>query len=226
MDTHLLTHVADVSFLRAPVGDLVRSRAMTHTLALLVVLTGSTLAWAQPDKAAEQIRERLRSEWQSVVDAAKSVGWQVQVQGRRYEGDWVVHLGGWTYLFAQGTVRCRMSGSKYLSCDDKDFVETVTARIAINTDPQRAPTLADVRMLQRGIFGKGLAVGANGKAVIETIVSTPNAEIRTSRRYQASATFTERGFAIDAPRLVEAYREQCYAVHGCHTTHLSCVRVR
>lgn len=210
-----------------------------RTLAVFIVVALSTVAQAQSytealqvrpsgppeEEAARQIRERLQSEWQAVVDAEKSLGWQITAKGRRYEGDWVVRLGGWTYLFADGAVRCRISADD-LSCNNEDFVKVGDARIVIRSNAPREMRFANIRMLQRGIFGKALGVGADAKAEIETIISTPDAEQRTSRRYRAYVTFTTRGFAMDPPRLVETYREQCYPNHGCHSVHWHCSRMR
>lgn len=205
-------------------GRLARALAsMTHRL-VVILLLGHSLAHAQPDDAARQLRERLRTEWQSVVDAEKSIGWRVELRGARLEGDWVVRLASWTYLFAGGRVRCRVQASDAVTCDGKDFVELAQARLTFR-DKSRTPTFAELRVLQRGIFGDGLAVTPDGKATVETIVSTPPADTRTSRRYRAAATFTVRGFAVDPPRLVETYRERCFAVNGCHATHWSCQRV-
>ena len=166
----------------------------------------------------------MQTEWQSVVDAEKSIGWRVQLPGARFEGDWVVRLGVWTYLFAGGRVRCRVQATDAVTCDGKDFVELAKATITFR-GKSRTPTFAELRVLQRGIFGDGLAVTPEGKATVETIVSTPPADTRTSWRYRAAAKFTVRDFAVDPPRLVETYRERCSAVSGCHATHWSCQRV-
>lgn len=195
---------------------------MTHRI-VVILLLGTTLAHAQPEDAARQLRERLRTEWQSVVDAEKSSGWRVQLPGARFEGDWVVRLGGWTYLFAGGRVRCRVQASDAVTCDGKDFVDLAKARITLR-GTSRTPTFAELRVLQRGIFGDDLAITPAGKATVETIVSTPPAETRTSSRYRAAATFTVHGFTVAPPRLVETYRERCFAVNGCHATHWSCQR--
>jgi hypothetical protein len=197
---------------------------MTHRIVLLV-LASSAVAHAQPDEAARQVREQLETRWQLVVDAKKSIGWRVELRSARYEGDWVVRLGSWTYLFARGRVRCRVQADIAVTCNGQDFVELAKARITYR-EKSRAPTFAELRALQRGIFGGGFAVTPDGKTTVETIVSSPPADTRTSSRYRAAATLTVRGFTVEEPRLVETYRERCFAVNGCHDTHWSCQRDR
>jgi hypothetical protein len=87
-------------------------------------------------------------------------------------------------------------------------------------------TLGLLRVLQRGLFGNSLAIDTKGHAVIETIVSTPNAETRTSWRYRANATFSVDGFTIETPQLVEQYQETCYGVSGCYEMHWTCQRAK
>jgi hypothetical protein len=117
-----------------------------------------------------------------------------------------------------------VQASDAVTCDDRPFVELAKARITFR-DESRTPTFAELRVLQRGVFGDGLAVTPDGKATVETIVSTPPADTRTARRYRAAATFTVSSFDVGPPQLVETYRQRCHAVHGCHATHWNCHRV-
>lgn len=190
---------------------------MPKLLPIAILCLWSSIARADIDSAAAtaSLRQRLNREWQAIVDADKAFGWRVVYRGTSVTGDWVIHLGGWRYFFKDGMVRCRLQTDQYMTCGSGDSVKPVWS-VSGRTP---AVTMATLRALHRGIWG-----GKDLAPVLETIVSTPDADTRTSRRYRATVTLTTTGFALGEPQLVEEYDETCYAIHGCHATHWSCTR--
>ena len=175
--------------------------------------------------ATAQVRAQLDSQWTAVLSADKTFGsWRVEYRERVYEGDWIVKIGAWTYFVRGRGVVCRQQGSEYITCGKDDFVELRTARIVRRPTTPPPMTLAIARVLHRAIFGTTIAIDERGRALIETTVSTPAAEQRTSRRYRVRARVTATGYVLEPPELVEEYAETCHAIHGCHSTHWTCRR--
>ena len=191
---------------------------------MTAILLALLLDWSAT--ATAQARARLDSEWTAVLAAEKTFGrWRVEYRQRAYDGDWVIRIGGWTYFVRRGELICRQQGTDFITCANGDFVELRAARIARHAAAtQPVLTLAVARALHRAIFGTTLAIDERGRAVIETVVSTPAAAERTSRRYRVRARVTASGYELEAPQLVEEYAETCAAIHGCHSTHWTCRR--
>jgi hypothetical protein len=106
------------------------------------------------------------------------------------------------------------------------FVPLAKARVEVR-EAERQPTitLRMMRQLHRAVFGRrAIAIDGVGHATVETIVSTPDAEKRTSRRYRVRVVVTTQSFTLAAPELLEQYEETCLPVHSCHSTHWSCRR--
>lgn len=204
--------------------------------------------------ATAQVRVRLQQLWQELVTSSRSHGrWRVVVRGATLGGDWVVHVGRYSYLLDGGSVRCSVQWAEavdapaYLMCGERDAVELqwsattsaaplqtggkVSGRIEVTADARQPPLdVALLAKLSRAIVGPQLAItidrGGIGHAVVETIVSTPPASTgRQSWRYAVDVRLTATGFAIGLPRLVEHYAETCMSVQGCHDVYWTCVRV-
>jgi hypothetical protein len=193
---------------------------MTHLIFVIL------LEWSAT--ATSQVRDRLTAEWTQLVAADKTFGtWAVTMHGRTFEGDWVVrHTDGWTYYLRGGDVRCRQQGNDYVTCRGRDFVPLAEARIEVRRAAKQPPiTVAILRTMHRAIWNKTLDVDDRGRTTIETIVSEPPSDRRTSRRYRVGATLSAQSFSLDAPQLVEEFLESCIANHGCHSTHWHCQRI-
>lgn len=200
-------------------------------LAVLVLAPPVQANGLEPADATEALRGRLRAEWQSLVDARHHGAWTLAYRGVRHTGDRVVALGGWTYFLAGERARCRIQGAEYLTCGTGDAEDLRGRRTPVWSAAPAAPsTVASLRRAHRALWGKTLAIEIDpqgvGRATIETVVSTPAAATRTSRRYRAVVTVTAQGFAVGAPQLVEEYEETCHGVNGCHATHWTCTRAR
>lgn len=204
-------------------------------LLVLLMLAGTARAdlpsGIAPADATEAIRGRLQNEWQSLVAARHLGAWSLVYRGVRHAGDRVVVMGGWTYFLAGAERRCQLQTDQYLTCGSGDFEDIRGRKAPVWTArPAAAPTVAELRAVHRALYGRTLAIELDkqglGRASIETIVSTPAADRRTSRRYRAAITVTAQSFAVGAPELVEEYEETCYGVNGCHDVHWSCTRVK
>jgi hypothetical protein len=211
-------------------------------LAILLVLTtsiaradyGAALGIAPPADATEHIRAHLRTRWQPIVDAEKTFGtWRVTFGGKQYSGQWVVRLDAWTYFVDGDKAVCTIQGgeTEYLSCGSGESVSP-KGRIAIAAaSRQPAMSIETLRMLDRAVYRSDdlrmkIAKGA-GRGTLETVLSTPEKEgKRTSKRYRAKVSYFVDGFAVEPAELVEEYEEMCFAIHGCHSTHWSCNRIR
>ncbi|MDQ3365938.1 MAG: hypothetical protein M3680_10975 [Myxococcota bacterium] len=203
--------------------------------------------------AAKQVRQQLQHGWQDLVTASRSYGrWRVVLNGVTRIGDWVVHVGRYSYLLDGGAVRCTVQWAHgdapaYLTCGHAHaelrwsaatsvaplhLDGTVIGRVEVSADA-RQPRLdvALLARLSRAIARPQLAIKIDragiGRAVVETIVSAPPGPAgRQSWRYAVDVTLTTTGFAAGVPRLLERYAETCIGIHGCHALHWNCQRAK
>ena len=178
--------------------------------------------WA--DLVTKQIDDKLQTEWQSIVTSSRTYGtWHIGPK----QGNWVVKLGGWTYLLDDRGVRCNIDAATgYQICDGAHTDAPLTFEAAAQ---QPIATVARLRALHKALFNNGLTIDIDaqgvGHATLEAVVHTPNAQARTSRRYLVRATLTATGYTLEVPQFVEQFDEKCYAVNGCHDTYWTCTRL-
>ena len=192
---------------------------------LVHALWFSSLAYADidPEAATAQLHGRFQREWQDLIDALKWSGWRIQYRGTTYSGDLAVHLSGWRYFFDRGRLRCSIQTDEYMFCDNGASVAPQW------TASEVSPGMSVERLIQlrRALGYPPLAIATtrdSGRAIVETVVSTRDAPSRTSRRYRAELTLTDKGFALGPPQRVEEYAETCVAVNGSESTHWTCRR--